>query len=162
MNLSFQSEIRFIRLVLSLKKLDFFVYGDCIYPIEPEIKDTIATYRSASYLDLQKVIESIVGLRTKFYDKRDDFDFSSQQPHEHTDRAFIFHLILYSRVCASYKDFSYLDAADKEPTDPKLFPGNIEVVTLNFSVAIMILVNRYEISISQKTIQQYLDVMYER
>jgi hypothetical protein len=58
--------------VLSLNTSRF---GDCvdrIYPIELEIKDTTDTDRSASYLDLHLEIDS---LRTKLYDKRDDFNF---------------------------------------------------------------------------------------
>ena len=45
---------------------------DRIYPIELEIKDTTSTDRSASYLDLHLEIDR---LRTKLYDKRDDFNF---------------------------------------------------------------------------------------
>jgi hypothetical protein len=45
-----------------------------IYPIELEIKDT--TDRSAPYLDLYLVIDSEGRLRTKLYDKRDDFNFT--------------------------------------------------------------------------------------
>ena len=53
--------------------LNHFV--DRIYPIEPEIKDTTDADRSASYLDLHLEINSDGRLRTKLYDKRDDFDF---------------------------------------------------------------------------------------
>ena len=47
---------------------------DRIYPIELEIKDTTDTDRSASYLDLHLEIESQGRLKTKLYDKRDDFN----------------------------------------------------------------------------------------
>jgi hypothetical protein len=53
-------------------------YGDVvdrIYPIELEIKDTTDTDRSPSYIDLHLEIDSEVRLRTKLYDKRDDFNF---------------------------------------------------------------------------------------
>ena len=50
-------------------------YVDRIYPIEPEIKDTTDTNRSASYLDLHLEIDSEGRLKTKLYDKRDDFNF---------------------------------------------------------------------------------------
>jgi hypothetical protein len=56
----------------TMGKLDFV---DLIYPIEFEIKDTTDTDRSASYLDLQLEIDSEGRLRTKLYDKRDDFNF---------------------------------------------------------------------------------------
>ena len=43
--------------------------------MELEIKDTTDTDRSASYLDLHIEIDSEGRLRTKPYDKRDDFNF---------------------------------------------------------------------------------------
>jgi hypothetical protein len=46
-----------------------------INPIKHEIKDTTYTDRSASYLDIHLEIESERRLRTKLYDKRDDFNF---------------------------------------------------------------------------------------
>jgi hypothetical protein len=53
----------------------FCDFVDRIYPIELEIKDTTDTDRSASYLDLHLEIDSEGRLRTKLYDKRDDFNF---------------------------------------------------------------------------------------
>jgi hypothetical protein len=44
--------------------------------IELEIKDNTDTDMSASYLDLHLEIDSEGRLRTKLYDKRDDFNFS--------------------------------------------------------------------------------------
>jgi hypothetical protein len=46
---------------------------DCIYPIEIEIK--IPQIQSASHFDLHLEIDSDGRLRTKLYDKRDDFHF---------------------------------------------------------------------------------------
>ena len=45
-----------------------------IYPIELEIKDTTDTDRLASYLDLHLEVDSEGRLRTKLYDKRDNFN----------------------------------------------------------------------------------------
>jgi hypothetical protein len=50
-------------------------FVDRIFPTELEIKDTTDTYRSASYLDLHLEIDSEGRLRTKLYDKRDNFNF---------------------------------------------------------------------------------------
>ena len=50
-------------------------FVDCIYPIELEMKDTADTARSASYLDIHLEIDSDSLLKTKLYDKRDDFNF---------------------------------------------------------------------------------------
>ena len=44
-----------------------------IYPIELEIKDTTDTDMVASYLDLCLEIDSEGWIRTKFYDKGEDF-----------------------------------------------------------------------------------------
>jgi hypothetical protein len=57
---------------MRIKEQDFV---DRIYPIELEIKDTTDTDRSASYLDIHLEIVSEGQLRTKLYDKRDDFNF---------------------------------------------------------------------------------------
>jgi hypothetical protein len=46
-----------------------------ISAIELEIKDTTDTDRSTSCVDLHLEIDSVVRLRTKHYDKRDDFNF---------------------------------------------------------------------------------------
>jgi hypothetical protein len=47
---------------------------DRIYPIEPEKKDTTDPDLSTSFLDLHLEIDSAGRLRTKLYDKRDDFN----------------------------------------------------------------------------------------
>ena len=45
-----------------------------IYPIVPEINDTTDTDMSTLYLDLHLEIDNEGRIRTKFYDKRDDFN----------------------------------------------------------------------------------------
>ena len=72
---SFNFTFRYIYDVLSLNNSRFGDFVDRIYPIELEIKDTTCTNRSASYLDLHLKIDSEGRLRTKLYDKRDDFNF---------------------------------------------------------------------------------------
>jgi hypothetical protein len=47
-----------------------------IYPNELEVKDTTDTQESAFYLDLHLEINNGGRLKTKLYDKRDDFTFS--------------------------------------------------------------------------------------
>jgi hypothetical protein len=71
---SFNFMFRYIDDVLSLHNSRFGYFVDHIYSIELEIKDTTDTYRSASYLDLHLEIDSEGQLRTKPYDKRDDFN----------------------------------------------------------------------------------------
>jgi hypothetical protein len=72
---SFNFNFRYIDDVLSLNNSRFGDFVDRIYLIELEIKDTTHTYTSASYLDLHLEIDSEGRLRTKLYDKRDDFNF---------------------------------------------------------------------------------------
>ena len=72
---SFNFTFRYIDDVLSLNNSRFGDFVDRLYPIELEIKDTTDTDRSASYLDLHLEIDREGRLRTKRYDKRDDFNF---------------------------------------------------------------------------------------
>jgi hypothetical protein len=61
--------------VLSLNNSGVGGFVVRIYPIGLEIKVTIDTDRSASYIDLHLEIDSEGQLRTKPYAKRDDFNF---------------------------------------------------------------------------------------
>ena len=72
---SFNFTFRYKDDVLSLNNSRFGDFVDRIYPIELEIKDTTDTDRSASYLDLHLERDSEGQLRTKLYNKRDDFSF---------------------------------------------------------------------------------------
>jgi hypothetical protein len=99
--------------VLSLNNSRFGDFIDRIYPIELDIKDTTDTERSVSYLDLHLDIDSEGRLRTKLYDKRDDFNFPivnfpfiwSNIPAAPVYGVFTSLLIRYSRACNSYQDF---------------------------------------------------------
>jgi hypothetical protein len=72
---SFNFTFRYIDDVHSLNNSKFGDFVHRIYPIELQVKDTTDTARSASYLDLHLEIDSDGQLRTKLYDKRDDFNF---------------------------------------------------------------------------------------
>jgi hypothetical protein len=61
------------RYILHMQGLLEYCY--ICYHIELEIKDTTNTDTSASYLDLHIEIDTDGRLRTKHYDKRDDFNF---------------------------------------------------------------------------------------
>ena len=67
---SFNFTFRYIDDVLSLNNSRFGDFVDRIYPIELEIKETIDTDRSASYIDLHLEIDSEGRLRTKLRQKR--------------------------------------------------------------------------------------------
>jgi hypothetical protein len=74
-NVTFNFTFRYIDDVLSLNNSRFGDFVDHIYPIELEIKDTTDIDISASYLDIHLEIDSEMWLRTKLYDKRDDYNF---------------------------------------------------------------------------------------
>jgi hypothetical protein len=110
---SFNFTFRYTDDVLSLNNTRFGDFVDRVYPIELEIRDTTDTDRSASYLDLHLEIDSDGRLRTKLYDKRDDFNFPianfpficSNIPAAPAYGVYISQMIQYSRACASYQDF---------------------------------------------------------
>ena len=98
---------------LSLNNSRFGDYVDRIYHIELEIKGTTDTDTSASYIDLHIDIDSVGRLRTKLYDKRDDFNFPivnfpflcSNITPVPAYGVYISQLIRFSRACDSYQDF---------------------------------------------------------
>ena len=98
---------------LSLNNSRFGDFADRIYPIVLEIKNTTDTDTSASYIGLHLDIDSEGRLRTKLYDKRDDFNFPivnfpficSNIPAVPAYGVYITQLIRYSRACGSYQDF---------------------------------------------------------
>jgi hypothetical protein len=108
---SFNFPFRYIDDVLSLNNSRVRDFVHRIYPIELKIKDT--TDRSASYLDLHLEINNEGRLRTKLYDKRDDFNFPivnfpficSNIPAAPAYGVYISQLIQYSRDCGFYQDF---------------------------------------------------------
>ena len=61
--------------VLSLNNSSFSDYLHRIYPNELKVKDTTDTLKSTSYLHLHLEIDNRGRLKTKLYDKRDDFTF---------------------------------------------------------------------------------------
>ena len=81
--------------------------------IKLEIKDTTDTDRYVSYLDLHLDIDSDGRLRTKFYNKRDDFNFPivnfpsicNNIPAAPAYGVYISQLIRYSRTFGSNLDF---------------------------------------------------------
>jgi hypothetical protein len=72
--MSFNFTFRYIDDVLSLYNSRFGDFVDRIYHIELEIKDTTNTDTSALCLDLHLESGTDGRLRTKHYDKRDDFN----------------------------------------------------------------------------------------
>jgi hypothetical protein len=72
----FNSTFRYIDDVLSIKNTQFHSHVDSIYPNELEIKDSIESSTSASYLNVLLKLDTNEKITTQLYDKRDDFNFS--------------------------------------------------------------------------------------
>ena len=110
---SFNFTFRYIDDVLSLNNFRLGDFVDRIYLIELEIKDTTDTDRPASYLDLHLEMDSERWLRTKLYNKRDDFNFPivnfpficSNIPAAPAYGVYISQLIRYSRAYGCYQNF---------------------------------------------------------
>jgi hypothetical protein len=110
---SFNFTFRYIDDILSLNNSMFGDFVDRIYLIELEVKDTTDTDRSASYLDLHLKIDNEGRLRTKLYDKRNDFNFPivnspficSNIPAAPAYGVYISQMIRYSRACGYYQNF---------------------------------------------------------
>ena len=87
-------------------------YLEFIYPRELEIKETMKTAASSSYLDCYLYIDNGM-LTTRLYDKRDDFNFpivnfpflSSNIPSAPAYGVYVSQLIRNARDCSNYQDF---------------------------------------------------------
>ena len=126
---------------------------------------------SASYLDLHLEIDSEGRLRTKLYDKRDDFNFlivnfpfiCTNVALQHSSSTciwstciYISQLIQYSRACGSYQDF--LDK--RRLLTRKLLNQGFPLVKLKSSLRKNFgrhhdLVDHYEMSVSQMTMDMF-------
>jgi hypothetical protein len=135
-----------------------------IYSIGLELKDTTYADRSASYLDLHLEIDSEEQLRTKLYDKRDDFNFAivifpficSNIPGWLAYGVYISQIIRYSRGCSSYQEF--IDRVLL--LTRKLLNQGFLLVKLNSSFRKLYcrhhdMVARYGISVSQMTTDMF-------
>ena len=150
--------------VLSLNNSHFCDYVQRIYPKELEIKDTTDSSLSAAYLDLYLEIDSEGHLKTKLYDKRDDFDFPivnfpficSNIPAAPAYGVYISQLIRYSRACDDYNDFC---VRGKLLTFKLMEQGFLEL-KLKSSLRKFFgrhhdLVDAYDVSVSQMTIDMF-------
>ena len=98
--------------VLSLKNTNFTEYLEFIYPHELEIKETMETAASSSYLDCYLYIDNRK-LTSRLYDKRDDFNcpivnfpfLSNSIPSAPAYGVYVSQLIRYARTCSNYQDF---------------------------------------------------------
>lgn len=103
------SNITYIDYIPSMNNLKFDDYVDSIYPIEIKIQDTTGTARLIHTLTSNS--NSRGWLRTKFYNKRDYFNFPivnfylCMSTFPSTCILSFSQMIQYSRACVSYQDF---------------------------------------------------------
>ena len=110
---AFNFTYRYIDNVLSINNSRFAECLPLIYPPELEAKETTDTASSASFLDLFLEFDDSGQLSTKFYDKRDDFNFKiinfpnmcSNIPASPAYGVYISQLICYGRASSNYSDF---------------------------------------------------------
>ncbi|KAK3102689.1 hypothetical protein FSP39_013152 [Pinctada imbricata] len=101
---------RYIDDVLSINNSKFADYLSSIYPSELEVKETIETNNSPSYLDIMLSYDTDGHMNTSLYDKRDYFNFSitnfpflsSNIPSSPAYGVFISQLIRYARASTKY------------------------------------------------------------
>ena len=115
----FNFKYRYIDDVLSINNPEFENYLGQMYPVELEIKDTVESNTSASYLDLLLSIGRDGQLQTSIYDKRDDFNFHitnfpflSRNIPTSPDYGVFISPIRYARACSSYMDVLYWGRRD--------------------------------------------------
>ena len=118
---SFNFTFHYIDDILSLTNSGF---GDFVYRIELEKQDTTDTDRSASYLDIYLAIDCEGRLRTKLYDKKDDFNFPI------VNFPFICSNISAASAYGVFQSLWFLSgfpwksvAANKEATEPRVPSG---------------------------------------
>ena len=135
-----------------------------IYPIGLEIKDTTDTDRTASYLDLHLEIDNEGRIRTKLYDKKDDFNFPivnfpficSNIPAAPAYRVYISQLIRYSRACGSYQDFLDIGLLlSRKPLNQGFLLVKLKSSLRKFYGRRHDLVDRYGIFVSQMTTDMF-------
>ena len=105
---AFNFTYRYIDDVLSINNSRF---GEFLP--ELEVKETTDTASSASFLDLYLEFDDSGQIRTKIYDKREDFNFKiinfpnmcSNIPASPAYGVYISQLILYARASSNYSDF---------------------------------------------------------
>ena len=97
-----------------MNNLKFSGYLKFIYPSELEIKETSETITSSSYLDSYDLYNDSGMPATRFYDKRDNFNFpivnfpflSSNTPSAPAYGIYVSQLVRYARTCSEQQDFN--------------------------------------------------------
>ena len=109
----FNHTFRYIDDLISLNNPEFKNFINTIYPKELELKETTEGESGCSYLDLFLFKDSNCSLKSRLYDKRDDFSFTvvnypyidSNVPKAPCYRVYISRIVCFARACSDYHDF---------------------------------------------------------
>ena len=124
------------------------------------LRDTTNTAMSASYIDLHLDINSKGRIRTKLYDKRDDFNFPfmnfpficSKIPAAPTYGVYISQLIRYPSACCFYDNFFNTGLLlTRKLLNQGFLLAKLKSSLRNFYGRHHDLINRYGIFVSQMT-----------
>ena len=110
---AFNFTYRYIDDVLSINNSRFAEFLSLIYPPELQVKETIDTVSSASFLDIYLEFDDSGQLSTNIYDERDDFNVKiinfpnmfSNIPASPAYDVYISQLIRYARASSNYSEF---------------------------------------------------------
>ncbi len=109
----FNRSYRYIDDLISFNNLNFAKYIKDIYPRELELKATTETKNSCSYLDLFLFRGDNDKLKSKIYDKWDEFSFhivnypflDSNIPNRPAYGVYVSRLVCFARACSDLSDF---------------------------------------------------------
>ena len=109
----FNRSYRYIDDLLSINNPDFAKYIQDIYPKELELKETTENVNMCTYLDLTLFRDDNNQLKSKIYDKRDEFSFhivnypflDSNIPNRPAYGVYVSRLVCFARACSDLSDF---------------------------------------------------------
>ena len=109
----FNDNSRYIDDILTIDNPQFLDYVDLIYPQELKLNKANNDSKYCPFLDLTIIIDS-GKIKTKIYDKRDDFDFTitnfpfldGDVPLAPSYGVYISQLVRFARVCSTLDDFN--------------------------------------------------------
>ena len=109
----FNYTFRYIDDLISLNNPEFKHFIQSIYPKELDLKETTENESGCSYLDLFFYKNGEGMLKSKLYDKRDDFSFpivnypfiDSNIPKNPAYGVYVSRLVCFSRACSDFNDF---------------------------------------------------------
>ena len=162
----FNSTFRYIDDLISFGNPKFGEFISEIYPKELELKETTESSNGCSYLDLFLFKDDNNCIRTKIYDKRDDFSFeiinyphlTSNIPARPAYGVYVSRLVAFGRGCSYLSDFVYRhDMLVKKLVTQGYCLKFLRKVFKKFAVKHHGLLVKYELNI-QSFIRQHLSL----